>query len=342
MYMNRYYRGKLVSNTSFDLVSETEGTAMLKGGYAVHGVLPAVLPTNHRSITLIQNPEANVDEYYLWGSAFFTADGKELSPFFRRVADAGGCNEFFDTDAQANLTLIINDRKCSGLTPHTVSEALDGLNIRVSTTFDEATYLNRHDWSLDKLEELRFKNAELVKSNPNIDFHGIIKGSNPEQIRTSIHDLKGLGINRYLLPVGDYLSNNSSYDYRKALQLGAVARKEVMDLSVCGIGSKKHLDKFAFADGCVSNNHIIETRYGIFTDQNGNSYNVNSKSKKYLHRYPDVDMDAEVLRTYQRIVKDCMTAGLKYREQTVLSDWFSEEVDVEQTIETSNSARGKC
>lgn len=322
--------------------SETGRTDTPKGGYAAHGVKPIIVPTNKHSRALLKNPDAGVAEYYLRCPELFTADGKYLTPVCKEIADAGGCCTYFESEAKPCLALIANDRQCSGMYPELVSDVLDQLDIPSSTTFDDATYLNRPKWGARKIAELREKNEDLVHSNPKREFLGIVKGSTREQVRESIHDLSCLGTQQYLFHVGPYLATRRRYDRRKAIDFGAVIRSEVNDLSVYGLGSRKSLDDFAFADGAATANYIIETRNGVFTDESGKPRSVNPGRPTGRHHYPVTDMDQEALRTFLRVKEDSRLAGLKYREQLTYSDLSQDMTDEGYAAESSTNTRGKC
>jgi len=331
-----------ISDTNSHYTFETGRVATPKGGYATHGVKPVIVSTNKHSVSLLKNQDLNITEYYLRSSQLFTADGKKMTTACAEIIDAGGCKQFFESEAEPCLSLIVNDRQCSGLSPELVSEALDVLDIQSSTTFDEATYLNRPAWGARKIEELRTKNEDLVHNNPNCEFRGIVKGSNIEQIQESIQDLEHLGTKHYIFHVGAYLATRRRYDIRKAIQFGTFIRSEVPELSVYGLGSRQSLDDFAFSDGAVTANYIIETRNGKFTGKDGVPRSVKSGRNGKTPYYPVTDMDLEALRTYRRIEEDCRLAGLKYHEQFTYQDLYYNLDDEICSAKSSNTARGKC
>lgn len=275
-------------------------------------VEPIIVATNEKSLSLLRNPNFRGSRAFLRASEYIRSDGKSLTPLYDRTATKGGFNAANNIDTPIALSLIMDDPRCSGLSARTVSRLINELKPAYCTTMDEATYLRDNSWSTHKLKQIRTKNRQLIKDHPEMKFIGVIKGSTVPQIRGHVSELQSLGIDQFIIHIGDYISHGHAYELRCAIEFVQTIRDLVPTLYLYGLGSKEMIQTFPYVDGIITLNHIIEPHNGIFTDAqgritHGNRYNPTQKTLDYYidpHRSMDHVRDDDVWNTFQRITCD--------------------------------------
>jgi len=275
-------------------------------------VEPIIVATNEKSLSLLRNPNFGCSRAYLRASEFLTSDGKSFTPLFYRTAAKGGFNAANNIDTPIVLSLIMDDPRCSGLSPKMVSKLIKELKPAYCTTMDEATYLRDNSWSLHKLKQIRTKNRHLIKDHPGMKFIGVIKGCTTAQIQGHVSELQGLGIEQFIFHIGDYIAHGNEYELKSAEEFALTIRRMVPTLYLYGMGAKKMIRAFPYVDGIITLNHIIEPHNGIITDAQGrisheNGYNPTQKHLDYyISNLPPMDnvRDEDVWNTFQRITRD--------------------------------------
>jgi hypothetical protein len=275
-------------------------------------VEPIIVATNERSLSLLRNPNFRCARAFLRASEFITSDGKCLTPLFYRIAAKGGFNTANDIDTPIVLSLIMDDLRCSGLSPKMMSKLIKGLKPAYCTTMDEATYLRDNSWSIHKLKQIRTKNRRLIKDHPEMKFIGVIKGCTTAQIQEHVSELQSLGIEEFIFHIGDYIARGNKYELTCAKEFALAIRRMVPTLYLYGIGAKEMIQTFPYVDGIITLNHIIEPYNGIITDAQGRITRVNGydPTQKHIDYYisnlPPMDhvRDKDVWNTFLRITHD--------------------------------------
>lgn len=275
-------------------------------------VEPIIVATNEKSLSLLRNPNFRCSRAFLRASEFITSNGKSFTPLFYQTAARGGFNTANDIDTPIVLSLIMDDARCSGLSPKMVSKLIKELKPAYCTTMDEATYLRDKSWSIHKLKQIRTKNRQVIKHHPEMKFIGVIKGSTVAQIRGHVSELQSLGIEQFIFHIGDYIAHGDKYELKCAKEFVQTICKLVPTLYLYGIGSKKMIQTFPYVDGIITLNHIIEPHNGTITDAQGritheNGYNPTQKTLDYyICNLPSMNhvRDEDVWNTFQRITHD--------------------------------------
>ncbi|HJK78654.1 MAG TPA: hypothetical protein O0Y06_07650 [Methanocorpusculum sp.] len=254
---------------------------------------------------------------YLRVQEFLTKDGKQLTKWFYKVQASGGINRWLGIDNPIIPSFIMANKRCNGLTSELATTLLKGLNVSKSTTLDTYTYLNLPHKAKGKLRELQQKNALLLKMNPDVHFQGIVKGSTQEQNRLHIQELQDLGITEFIFHAGDYICQGTKAETRAAQVFAWEIRKRVDHLIIYGIGAKKWIDTFSFADSIVTLNHIIEPHNGVFTTETGKIVRQRHQKRhptqttfdQHIAGFPQSSLDATLFRnspwnSFRRIHRD--------------------------------------
>lgn len=324
-------------------------------------VSPIIVRGNYRTMELALSKEFQ-DRFghipiYLRAQEFLTKDGKRLTKWFYRIKASGGINRWLGINNPIILSLIMDNVRCNGLTPELITILLEGLNVSKSTTLDTYTYLNMPIRAEEKLRELQQKNILLLKMNPDIYFQGIVKGSTQEQNILHIQELKDLGITEFIFHAGDYLCRGKKDESRYAQMFAWEIRKRVEHLIIYGIGARKWIEAFSFADGIVTLNHIIETYNGVFTTETGQIVRQRHQKRcptqttldKYIDGFPPNNFDETLYRnspwnSFCRIQRDFENRGRSSTYATTLCIDGREECSFLSTIclTCSHLLRGCC
>ena len=276
-------------------------------------VLPIVMITDKRSIEFVRRTGGKLSACVLRASDFLTKDGTGLRSIFYTVKDAGGAAAYLGLEIPIILSFIMDDDRCFGITPELAWLLICGLRVRISTTFDTATYTNHRVMADCRMEQLRENNRCLIEWNPEMQFIGVVKGSYPKQFENHILELKELGITEFIFHVGDLLCRGS-WSEKKSMRLFAgILQQHAAYFYIYGVGNRTIFDLLPCAAGVITLSHIIETKNGIFTDTDGNTYRAGKfeehPSAVQISLFGDVvsdsrDMQYEAELTFNRIVRD--------------------------------------
>lgn len=253
-------------------------------------VLPVCVITNPSSIKFTMRQSDFYDTVVVRAGDFLSSNGKNLQNIYYTIVGAGGINSYLGIPNRVVLSLIMNDQKCSGVTPEIISRMLNELKISCCTTFDEATYLGEETESFEKILKIQEMNHMLIKLNPKCKFLGVVKGCTDNQIIYHATELLNVGITGLIFHAGDYVSHGNEIAIRTATRFFHFLHIMTQELYVYGIGSKRMIQKFHEADYLITLNQVIEPNRGIFTDRFGRVF-------RNHHYVPDCNLNPWIPKT---------------------------------------------
>lgn len=264
-------------------------------------VIPVILSSSKYCIEFMQRYADTGTVIVLKISDYLSSDGKQTNSRYRDIVAAGGFNAYFGTNFYVILSLIMDDVRCSGLTPELVTQIIRELKADACTTFDDATYLDDIEWGVEKLSIVIEKNKQLVAENPEILFYGVVKGSTIEQVKMHVDTLHHLGIKEYIFHAGDFVARGHIDEIKASEEFALEIRKKADGLYIYGIGSKANCKRFYFADGVITLSHIIEPYYGTFTDGFGRvaHHRKLSKEQKTLDQFFGAEFSSPLAKDSQ-------------------------------------------
>ena len=214
---------------------------------------------------------------------------------YREIISAGGLHGFLKYRGQILLSLIMKDEIIANFNPKKYAKAIKSLAPNSYTTIDGETYEGEYSLSLSEIERIHSQNKELVALCPDCQPIGLVKGCSMKQIDYHITLLKSLGIEDFVIHVGDFFRRGDPEMIRRAKSYSLRARKRARHLFLYGMGSQKILLKFSFADVYVSFNHFVTARNGMRF--------VGTKKTKYSGSYnPQIVID-NFVEMYKNVKK---------------------------------------
>lgn len=203
---------------------------------------------------------------------------------YREIVSAGGLHDFLKFRGRILLSLIMRDEIIANFSPKKYARAIDSLMPDSYTTIDGETYEGEYSLSLSEIERIHSQNKELVELCPNCQPIGLVKGCSTKQIDYHIMLLKSLGIEDFVIHVGDFFRRGDPGMIRRAKSYSLRARKHAKCLFLYGMGSQKRSLEFSFADVFISFNHFVTARNGMRF--------VGTKKIKYIGSYnPQIVID---------------------------------------------------
>lgn len=278
--------------------------------------IPVIKVCEPKTWAVYSIPDLQVQTIVVKILEFISRDGKKTNFLFKKVVDAGGLNAYLKYKGQVILSPIMFDGTCSGLNIELLKTVIAGLKPAGFLTPDDATYISRPAQAEENIERLLEITRELVDAFPDHIIYGLVKGSTVKQNLYHVHQLSELGIHTFIIHTGDYLCKASILEIRKCLEFARAIRSQVPQLLLYGIGAKKYMQMFAFADGIITQNHYVEPFKGVFTKEG-----IKYRSQKATIHAEDIQ------NTFRRISTDWMNRMTIPKSQTTLDEWLSADMD---------------
>lgn len=240
---------------------------------------------------------------------------------FRKIKKARGAHNFLGFRGKIILSLVMKDEIISKFNPEKYAEIIHTLKPDFYTTVDGETYEGEEELSLREINRCFNETAELMKLCPLSKPVGHVKGSNELQVLYHVNLLKSLGINDFILHIGDFFRNGDPGMILRAKKYALIIKKQARNLFLYGMGSQKRLIEFSFADGYITFNHFVTAFNGkkyIGINKIGYSGGYSSKIVK--------DNLIEIINNIKRIENQ------KKLIQGGVCPWEAEEEDVDQAM----------
>ncbi len=293
--------------------------------------IPVIKVCEPKTWAVYSIPDLQVQTIVVKILEFISRDGKKTNSLFKKVVDAGGLNAYLKYKGQVILSPIMFDGTCSGLNIELLKTVIAGLKPAGFLTPDDATYISRPAQAEENIERLLEITRELVDAFPDHIIYGLVKGATVEQNLTHVQKLSELGIRTFVIHTGDYLCKASILEIRKCLEYARAIRSHVPKLLLYGIGAKKYMKMFSFADGIITQNHYVEPFNGVFTND-GITYR---SQKATVH-------EEDIQQTFRRIVTDWINRMTLPKAQTSLDEWLPTDMDFDMVKQHCNSVCARC
>jgi len=209
------------------------------------------------------NPERYVDspDVIVKAQQLISKDGKSTTALFSRIQSDGGIQNHLDFGGDVILSSIMPDRAIEGLTSETYAEIIDTLGVMYYLTPDGETYLGNPGYSAGEILRMLDQTRALRDSCPRCVPIGLVKGCTSEQIQYHLEKMQTMGIKKFCFHLADFF-RGPDYALKVAKRFADLIRERTHELIIYGIGSKKHITSFRFADGFATQSHYVKAYYG--------------------------------------------------------------------------------
>lgn len=188
--------------------------------------------------------------------------GLETNPAFRRISHAGGLGPFLGFTGNIVLSSIMPDRALRGLEQETYANIINTLKPTYYITPDAETYFGEERQSEKEIERILNQTKYLLDACQQSRPLGLVKGCTLAQVDMHVDGLTYLGVSQFVFHAGDYLSRGSTRALDTARLFARHINRKVPWLLVYGLGSERHLRRFNFAQGFVTQSHFVNAFYG--------------------------------------------------------------------------------
>lgn len=263
------------------------------------------------------NPERYVDspEVIVKAQEIISRDGKSTNSLFNQIRDDGGIQNHLDFGGDVILSSIMPDRAIKGLTNEVYAKIIDTLGTKYYLTPDGETYLGEPEDSAGEIHRILNQTQELRDCCPLCVPIGLIKGCTGDQIRYHIEMMRNMGIGRFCFHLGDFF-RGPNYVLQVANRFAYIIRERTHELIIYGIGSRKHINSFRFADGFATQSHYVKAYYG-YRYEHGKW--IRSQGREIDRREIDRELVMYNLRAISGFIED-----LRYQQE--LTQLLGEEV----------------
>lgn len=251
------------------------------------------------------------------GDELFNADGS-FRPVFYQIKQAGDIHKYLGYEGLVIFSPIMPDSKLLHIKGESYAEVINTLRFDYYITPDRPTYLKQINRSAHQIDLIMELTRYLLSTCPNSIPMGLVKGGNVFQIRYHAHQLRNLGIKVLIFHVGDFFRRGKE-NRRTCVAFTREIRKEADLLFIYGIGSRKSINKFRFADGFITQSHFVNG----FRRQ----HLVDGLWRQYHRKATIEDIRAnlkEILKLVEQLERDLIrtkkvTAWIKEAEQETLT-----------------------
>ncbi len=212
---------------------------------------------------LTYNPDQYIDCSYVIVKAqpLLSIDGWSTTGLFKQIHDDGGIHNHLDYNGSVILSSIMPDRAIAGLSGERYAEMIDELGVDSYITPDGETYLGEVNLSACELSRIIYQTEIIQHLCPKKIPIGLVKGCTVEQMQGHITYLQSCGVETYCFHAGDYF-RGPKYISEIGLRHASAIRTMVPKLIIYGVGSKRIIKSFSFADGFATQSHFIEAFRG--------------------------------------------------------------------------------
>lgn len=209
------------------------------------------------------NPERYVDspEVIVKAQQLISRNGKSTNTLFNQIRNDGGIQNHLDFGGNVILSSIMPDRAIEGLTSEAYAEIIDTLGTKYYLTPDGETYLGKLGRSASEIHRMLDQTQVLRDCCPLCVPIGLVKGCTSEQIQYHLEELQIMGLRRFCFHLADFF-RGPDYVLQIANRFAYLIRERAHELIIYGIGSKKHINSFRFADGFATQSHYVKAYYG--------------------------------------------------------------------------------
>lgn len=191
-----------------------------------------------------------------------TVDGTGTNAVYRRIQDAGGIHEYFHFDGNVVLSSIMRDRMIRGFTSEQYCEIIEALRPDYYITPDGETYLKERKLSAYETSRIERETEFLINSCLKAKPIGLVKGSTLMQVKEHAESMLEMDVGLFAFHAGEFLNRGNSYSKARAFEFARSIRRMVPWLLIYGIGSRRYIERFEYADGFVTQCHFTEAFRG--------------------------------------------------------------------------------
>ena len=188
---------------------------------------------------------------------FLSKDGKQTKPLLNKVLEKGNLHTMLYFNGSIILSSVMRDETLFGLTNESYALLVNTLKPEYYFTPDGETYLNEGSLSAFELKRIMADTQILLKQCMDSKPIGLVKGCTEKQIQMHSEFLKTNGVDIQVFHAGDYLRRGTKKEAAIAYNFARIIRKYAKVLLIYGIGSKKTIRKFNFADGFITQTHFL-------------------------------------------------------------------------------------
>ncbi|MDD4083189.1 MAG: hypothetical protein PHD05_07405 [Sphaerochaetaceae bacterium] len=187
--------------------------------------------------------------------------GTSFNLLFYKIKLLGGLHAFLDFDGKIILSPIMPDKMLIGFKLTDYIEMIRICKPDAYLSPDGETYLDRENIASFEIERVESDTTLLKKEFPNLEMYGLVKGSNEGQVVKHTLFLKHIGVKKFVFHAGDYVCRGSWNAKHQAKLFASKIKNLGGHLMVYGVGSKKSLLSFRFADDFVTQSHYVQAFY---------------------------------------------------------------------------------
>ena len=209
------------------------------------------------------NPERYVvsPDVIVKAQQFISKDGKSTTALYNQIQKDGGIQNHLDFDGGVILSSIMPDRTIEGLTSEVYADIIDTVGATYYLTPDGETYLGKPGHSAGEIYRVLGQTQELRDCCPRCVPIGLVKGCTSEQMQYHLEKMQNMGIKKFCFHLADFF-RGPDYVLQVAKRFAYLIRERTYELIIYGIGSRKHINSFGFADGFATQSHYVKAYYG--------------------------------------------------------------------------------
>jgi hypothetical protein len=215
-------------------------------------------PLTHRPWEYIDAPVIVVRMHDL-----VTPSGKQFNRIFHKISGTEGIHNYLGYSGEVILSMIMDDKRLRGCTLDRYVEAIKVLKPDFFTTLDGENYLTDIGLSEKELQRMLEESKHLINACPESVPIGLIKCASATQVSEYTKKLINLGLTEYVFHLGDFLFRRGEASVMKAVKYVRIAKNIAPTVFLYGIGSPKHLSRFFFADGFITQSHYVSGFFGL-------------------------------------------------------------------------------
>ncbi len=191
--------------------------------------------------------------------------GKFNSTYYE-ICEVGGIHNYSiyrEFKGKIILSLVMRDKLIAGSNPYNIyAQAINNMHPDFWTSTDGETYEGEEEKSWREINRCFQETKELMRFCPNSKPIGQVKGCNERQIELHTKMLKSLGIEYFILHVGDFFRHGDRNMIAKAKSYALVIRKHAKHLTLYGMGSQSRILEFSFADAYANFSYMVTALKG--------------------------------------------------------------------------------
>jgi hypothetical protein len=239
----------------------------------------------------------------------FNSRGGGARPIYYEILAQEGIHKYLGFNGKIILSSIMPDVTVKAVTKEIYADAVNKLGVDGYFTPDGETYLGEKHLGTYEVNRILQETEYLLKTCTKSKPIGLVKGYNSEQMRAHANALKALGICSMVFHAGDFSRGAEKDETKTGVRFGKDIRRIADTLYIYGVGSRKSLNFYSYADGYITQNHYVNAFYrqrlvdgkwrysGKKADRNDIMQNLKRIHKEVV----DLDIAVDAMRKIPRL-----------------------------------------